>query len=96
MNSLMAATQLLKGVELTPGQMAELRAINSLYYSRLASSELAREASGSNASGTALHDLVLGRVRDMLRGDQRIIFERNLAALESDEARDRAGSAHHP
>ncbi len=96
MNSLMTATQLLKGVELTPGQMAELRAINSLYYSRLASSELAREASGSSPSDTALHDLVLGRVRDMLRGDQRIIFERNLAMLESDEARDGAGSVRHP
>jgi hypothetical protein len=96
MNSLMAATRLLKGVELTPGQMAELRAIKSLYYSRLASSELAREASGSNPSDTVLHDLVLGRVRDMLRGDQLIIFERNLATLESDEARDGAGSVRHP
>lgn len=96
MNSLMAATRLLKGVELTPGQMAELRAINSLYYSRLASSELARETSGSSPSDTALHDLVLGRVRDMLRGDQLIIFERNLAALESDEVRDGAGSVRHP
>ncbi len=95
MNSLMAATRLLNGVELTPGQMAELRAISSLYYSRLAASELAREASGSSPSGAALHDLVLDRVRDMLRGDQLTIFERNLAALESDEARNAAGSVRH-
>lgn len=95
MNSLMAATRLLNGVELTPGQMAELRAISSLYYSRLATSELAREASGSSPSGVALHDLVLDRVRDMLRGDQLTIFERNLAALESDEARNAAGSVRH-
>jgi hypothetical protein len=95
MNSLMAATRLLSGVELTPGQMAELRAISSLYYSRLANSELARETGGSSPSGGALHDLVLDRVRDMLRGDQLTIFERNLAALESDEARNAAGSVRH-
>ena len=95
MNSLMAATRLLNGIELTPGQMAELRAISSLYYSRLASSELAREASGSSLSRTALHELLHSRVRDMLRGDQLTIFERNLAALESDEAHDAAGSVRH-
>jgi hypothetical protein len=96
MNALMTATRLLHGVELTPGQMAELRAIDSLYYSRLAKSELAREESVSNPSDTALHELILGRVRDMLQGDQRIIFERNLAALESDEAHGGASSVRRP
>jgi hypothetical protein len=91
MNSLLAATQHLKDVDLTPGQLAELRAINSLYYSWLA-----RDASGSIASAAALHDLVLARVRDMLRAEQLIIFERNLASSESDEARDGSGSVRHP
>jgi hypothetical protein len=91
MNSWLAATQHLKDVDLTPGQLAELRAINALYYS-----SLARDASGSIASAAALHDLVLARVRDMLRADQLIIFERNLAASEPDEAREGSGSVRHP
>ena len=89
-------TQLVEGLELTPGQLAELRAINSLYYTQLASSQLGRDASGSIASGAALHDLVLARVREMLRAEQLIIFERNLATSESNEARDGTGSVRHP
>jgi len=76
---------LLKDVELTPGQLAELRAIDALYYSRLASG-----SASSSASGVALEDLVLARVRDMLHDDQRAQFDRNRLARPSDEARDGA------
>jgi len=76
---------MLKDVELTPGQLAELRAIDALYYSRLADS-----STSSSASTVALDDLVLARVRDMLRDDQRAQFDRNRAVRHSDEARDGA------
>jgi len=73
---------LLNGVELTREQLAELRAIEALYYTRLASG-----ADASIASTLALEDLVLGRVRDMLHDEQRVRFDRNRAARHSDEAR---------
>jgi len=76
---------LLKDVELTPGQLAELRAIDALYYSRLADS-----STSSSASTVELNELVLARVRDMLRDEQRARFDRNRAARHSDEARDGA------
>jgi hypothetical protein len=81
----MMLAPLLKDVELTPGQLAELRAIDALYYSRLASS-----SDSSSASILALDDLVLGRVRDMLHDEQRARFDRNRAARHSEEARDGA------
>ncbi len=68
---------LLQGLELTPGQLAELRAIDSMYQSG--------RASGSTAS---LDDLVFTRVHDMLHHDQRAIFDRKLAAGRAGEMRD--------
>jgi hypothetical protein len=81
---------LLKGVELTPGQLAELRAIDTLYYSGLA-----RDSASSSGSTRALDDLVLARVRDMLHDEQRAMFERNHAARHSDESRDGARMERH-
>lgn len=78
---------LLQGVELTPGQLAELRAIDALYYSHLA-----RDSGAASPSPLALDDLVLSRVRDMLQGEQRAQFDRNRAASHSDEVRDGARS----
>lgn len=75
-------TRLLKGVELAPGQLAELRAITSLYYT-----QLARSASASSVSSSVLDDLVLTRVRDMLQGEQQISFDRNRAERQLDEER---------
>jgi hypothetical protein len=74
------ATVLLKGVELDPGQLAELRAINSLYYT-----QSARDETASSASSSALDNLVLARVREMLRSEQRILFDRSRAALRPNE-----------
>jgi hypothetical protein len=73
-------TELLKGVELDPGQLAELRAINSLYYT-----QSARDETASSASSSALDNLVLARVREMLRSEQRILFDRSRAALRPNE-----------
>ena len=83
----MLVTELLKGVDLNPGQLAELRAINSLYYTQLARSE-----SASSPSSPALDDLVLARVREMLRSEQRTLFDRNRAALRSTEEHNGARS----
>jgi hypothetical protein len=73
-------TELLKGVELGPGQLAELRAITSLYYTQLARSE-----TESSVSSSALDELVLARVREMLQGEQRNLFDRNRAAVRPDD-----------
>lgn len=72
---------LLNGVELTPGQLVELRAIDSFYYTYLATH------SGSE-SGHEIRALVIARVREMLREEQRVQFDRNRDALESCAARD--------
>jgi hypothetical protein len=85
MSVMMMAAPLLEGVELTPGQVAELRAIDALYYSRLAS-----DVAPSSATTLTLDDLVLARVRDMLHEEQRARFDRNRAAHHSDQARDSA------
>jgi hypothetical protein len=79
---MMMVAPLLHGVELTPGQLAELRAIDALYYSTLAS-----DSATSSTSTLALDDLVLARVRDMLHDEQRVRFDRNRAARHSGEAR---------
>jgi hypothetical protein len=81
------AAPLLKDVELTPGQLAELRAIDAMYNSRLASG-----ADASSTSMRSLDDLVLARIRDMLRAEQRAQFDRNLGARRLEEARDGAPS----
>lgn len=81
---------LLENVELTPGQIAELRAIDVMYHSRIAG-----DPAASSASMLALDDLVITRVRDMLHDDQRARFDRNRAARHSDEARSGAHTGRH-
>lgn len=71
----------LSGVELTPGQLAELRAIDSFYYTFLATHS-------ESESGPGIHALVLARVRDMLRENQRAVFDGNRVARGSRAARD--------
>jgi hypothetical protein len=90
MSMMTTVAPLLRGVELTPGQLAELRAIDVLYYSNLASN-----SGASSPSTLALDDLVLARVRDMLQGEQRAQFDRNRAACHSDDARDGARIERH-
>lgn len=74
---------LLRGVDLTPGQVAELRAIDALCHTRVFAS-----SGASSESSSALDELVLTRVRDMLQGEQRIVFDRNREARQTDQARD--------
>ena len=76
---------LLEQVELTPGQLAELRAIDIMYQTRIAS-----DPPASSAARLALDDLVLARVREMLDDDQRARFDRNQAAHHRDGADNRA------
>lgn len=72
---------LLSGVELTPGQLTELRAIDSFYYTYLATHS-------ESESGPGLHALVLARVRDMLGESQRAVFDGNRDARGSGATRD--------
>lgn len=72
----------LNGVELTPGQLAELRAIDSFYYTHLATHP-------QSDSDPGIHALVLARVRDMLREHQRAVFDGNRDARSSGAARER-------
>jgi len=74
---------LLRGVELTPGQLAEMRAIDAMYYTSLAA-----PAGPAAESDAALEGLVVTRVRDMLRDDQRAMFDRNRQARQSNQARE--------
>lgn len=81
---------LLENVELTPGQIAELRAIDTMYHTRIAS-----DPDASSTALLALDDLVIARVRDMLHDDQRSRFDGNRAARHSDEARSSAHAERH-
>jgi hypothetical protein len=83
MSLLAMMSPLLSGVDLTPGQLAELRAINALYYTRLAT-----QSGEPNEREPALEGVVLTRVREMLRDDQRAIFDRNRRARPPGQARE--------
>ncbi|MEP7065739.1 MAG: hypothetical protein ABI889_06875 [Gemmatimonadota bacterium] len=76
---------LLRGVELTPSQLTELRAIDTMYYSTLASAP-----PSPSGSPRELEERVLARVREMLHADQRASFDRNCAAGLTGETRDGA------
>ncbi len=84
---------LLTGLDLAPGQLAELRAINTLYYTELARNEGVASTAGradscaSNESASVIDPVILSRVRAMLHDEQRLVFDRNLAARQSAEAR---------
>jgi len=82
--------QLLAGVELTPGQLAELRAITSFYYTQLETS-----ASASSEKSSELYDVVFARVRDMLTSDQQLLFDRNREAARLDRPGHDAGTGRH-
>lgn len=71
------AAPLLVGLDLSPGQLAELRSIDAMYHTRRATSD---------ASESDLEGLVVARVRDMLRDDQRPVFDRNWASRRRDWA----------
>lgn len=78
---------LLDGVALTPGQLAELRAIDAFYYTNRATHH-SSESGTPGAWDSELDAKVLARVRDMLHESQRALFDRNRDARRSGEARD--------
>ncbi|MFI5241975.1 MAG: hypothetical protein ACHQRL_03110 [Gemmatimonadales bacterium] len=77
MSALSLTAPLLAGVDLSPGQLAELRAIDVMYHTRRAASD---------AAGNNLEYLVVARVREMLRDDQKPVFDRNWASRRRDWA----------
>lgn len=87
MNPFTLAERLLDGIRLTPGQLAQLRAINTKYYTALASLERDPGAAGRGPADLQL--LIAADIREMLTDDQRDVFDRNLAAIIS--ARPEAG-----
>lgn len=78
---------LLHEVELTPGQLSELRAIDAFYYTQLALQQANESDSPSNVH-SGLDDRVIARVRDMLDERQRATFDRNRDARRCSEALD--------
>jgi hypothetical protein len=74
------AHRLLGDERLTPGQLAELRALNTRYFSRLAAlSGGGREAGAGDMA--ALHASIAADIRLMLTPEQRTTFDRNVPAL---------------
>lgn len=70
------AELLLGDLPLTSGQLAQLRALNTKYFTALAGLE---RASGSAAGDTAaLRVMIAADIRDMLSEEQRVAFDRNL------------------
>ncbi|MEJ7813280.1 MAG: hypothetical protein WKG32_22915 [Gemmatimonadaceae bacterium] len=70
---------LTRGLELTPDQLAELRAIGTMYQrERYALAQ--REPGDVGAPPDALMATVIWRVRAMLRDEQRPAFDRNVEA----------------
>ena len=70
------AERLLADVRLTPGQLAQLRAISAKYYTSLASID--QGASGAMPGAAELVSRIAADVRQMLTDEQRIVFDRNL------------------
>lgn len=74
------AHRLLGDERLTPGQLAELRALNTRYFSRLAA--LFRGGGEAGAGDmAALHASIAADIRLMLTPEQRTTFDRNVSAL---------------
>lgn len=72
------AEELLEGVQLTPGQLAELRAISAMAYSEFARGEAPAD----------LFERVCARLRVMLTTRQADLFDGNLRAWRSSPDRD--------
>ena len=81
LNPFALAERLLDGIRLTPGQLAQLRAINAKYYTALASPERDPGAAGRGPADLQL--LVAADIREMLTDDQRDVFDRNLLGVIS-------------
>ena len=74
-NPFALAERLLVDVRLTPGQLAQLRAINTKYYTMLAARD---QSAGADDAAEELLPMIAVDVRDMLTEEQRVVFDRNL------------------
>jgi hypothetical protein len=82
-NPFALAKRLLVEVPLTPGQLAQLRAINTKYYTMLAS--VGRSA-GMNDSMLPEHRaMVAAEIREMLTVEQRVVFDRTMAGVSASD-----------
>jgi hypothetical protein len=81
------AERLLAGVPLIPGQLAQIRALNSRYYTQLfALQERVRAARGADASPSAAERAALlapfvEELRQLIGEEHRAALERNLERL---------------
>jgi hypothetical protein len=91
------AELLLGDTKLTPGQVAQLRAINTKYFTELYA--LQQTAGAEDAADQAALEAVIAQdIRDMLTEDQRVVLDRNWArlrerAIERPVSDERTGSA---
>ena len=77
------AKLLLGDVQLTPGQAAQLRALNTKYFTELyALSRTDRPPAGQEAELVALDAMIARDIREMLTEEQRDVLDRNLPRLE--------------
>ena len=84
-NPFALAERLRVDVQLTPGQLAQLRAINAKYYTMLAS--LGQPAGMYDPMLPEHRATVTAEIREMLAVEQRVVFDRNLARVDvSDSA----------
>jgi hypothetical protein len=74
------AELLLGDTKLTPGQLAQLRAINTKYFTELYALQQKAGAEGT-ADQAALEAVIAQDIRDMLTEDQRAVLDRNWPRL---------------
>ncbi len=92
------AERVLGNLEMTSDQLAQLRAINTKYFTELAALE--RNAGGESRAGadparsepasgaramTALHAMIASDIRDLLTAQQRVVFDRNFPRVWAQE-----------
>lgn len=78
-NPFALAERLLVDVRLTPGQLAQLRAINAKYYTVLAT--LGQPAGMREPMLPEHQSTMAAEIREMLTVEQRVAFDRNLARV---------------
>ena len=74
------STLLLGDVELTADQLAQLRAINTKYFTALAA--LKRKGGVGEQDMADLNTLIASDIRDMLTREQQAVFDRNLPRVQ--------------
>lgn len=72
------ARSLLGDTVLDAGQLAQLRALNTKYFTQLyAIGQSSGDAAAMERRRDALHERILADIRDMLTDEQRVVFDRS-------------------